>query len=67
MIDAITNRDPGWLRAMADMETEHDPEAHFRQWQQARFMNLVRLYIAQHDDEFEAFSWEMYAQVRRDT
>ncbi len=62
---AITNRDPRYVGAMAEIETD-DAREDFLAYQRKNFMRLAQVFIAAHSEEFETFTWEMYAQVRRD-
>lgn len=62
---AITNSDPRFVGAMAELETDYARED-FLAYQRANFMRLAQVFIAAHSEEFETFTWEMYAQVRRD-
>ena len=62
---AITNRDPRFVGAMAELETDYARED-FLAYQRENFMRLAQVFIATHSEEFETFTWEMYAQVRRD-
>lgn len=61
---AITNRDPRWAGVMADVERDEDPRERFLCWQRANYMRLAQVFIASHGEEFEAFTWEMYAQAK---
>lgn len=60
---AITNRDPRWAGAMAEIETD-DAREDFLAYQRANFMRLAQVFIATHSEEFETFTWEMYAAAR---
>ena len=64
--EPISNRDPRYCGAMAELEADCDPYADFLDWQRANYMRLAQVFIAAHGEEFETFTWEMYAQVRRD-
>ena len=61
----ITNRDPRYAGAMAEIETD-DARDDFLAYQRENFMRLAQVFIATHGEEFETSTWEMYAQVRRD-
>ena len=63
--EPISNRDPRFVGAMAELETD-DAREDFLAYQRANFMRLAQVFIATHSEEFETFTWEMYAQVRRD-
>ena len=59
----ITNRDPRYAGAMAELETD-DARDDFLAYQRANFMRLAQVFIAAHSEEFETFTWEMYAQIK---
>ena len=63
--EPISNRDPRYAGVMAELETDYARED-FLAYQRANFMRLAQVFIATHGEEFETFTWEMYAQVRRD-
>jgi len=60
---AITNRDPRYPGAMAELETDYARED-FLAYQRANYMRLAQVFIATHSEEFETFTWEMYAAAR---
>lgn len=64
MIEAISNRDPRWAGVMADVERDEDPRERFLCWQRANYFRLAKLFLVEHDDDFEAFSWQQYAEAR---
>ena len=63
----ITNRDPRWAGIMADIERDEDPRERFLCWQRANYFRLAKLFLVERDDEFEAFSWQQYAQAKEPT
>ena len=63
--EPISNRDPRYAGAMAEVETD-DARDDFLAYQRANFMRRAQVFVADRFEEFEAFSWQMYAQVRRD-
>lgn len=63
--EPISNRDPRYVGVMAELETDYVRED-FLTYQRANFMRLAQVFIAARGEEFETFTWEMYAQVRRD-
>lgn len=63
---AITNRDPRYVGAMAELETDYARED-FLAYQRANFMRLAKLFLIDRDCEFEAFSWQQYAQAKEPT
>lgn len=65
--EPITNRDPRYAGVMAELETDDDAQQDFLAYQRANFMRLAQVFIATHSEEFEMFTWEMYAQMRADT
>lgn len=65
--EPISNRDPRYCGAMAELEADCDPYADFLDWQRANFMRLAKLFLADHAAEFEAFSWRMYAKTKETT
>ena len=60
----ITNRDPRWAGIMADIERDEDPRERFLCWQRANYFRLAKLFLVERDVEFEAFSWQQYAEAR---
>lgn len=62
---AITNRDPRYAGVMAELETD-DARDDFLAYQRANYMRLVQVFIAARSEEFESFSWQMYAQIKGD-
>ena len=67
MIDVITNRDPRWSGEMARIEADDDPRARFLAWQRANYRRLAQLFIVENDPDFEAFSWQMYAEAKEES
>lgn len=63
---AITNRDPRYPGAMAELETDYARED-FLAYQRANYMRLAKLFLIDRDCEFEAFSWQQYAQAKEPT
>ena len=63
---AITNRDPRYVGAMAELETDYARED-FLAYQRANYMRLAKLFLIDRDCEFEAFSWQQYAQAKEPT
>jgi hypothetical protein len=61
--EPISNRDPRYAGVMAELETD-DAREDFLAYQRANFMRLAQVFIAAHSEEFETFTWEMYAQVK---
>ena len=61
--EPISNRDPRFVGAMAELETD-DAREDFLAYQRANFMRLAQVFIATHSEEFETFTWEMYAAAR---
>lgn len=59
----ITNRDPRYAGAMAEIETD-DAREDFLTYQRANYMRLAQVFIAARSEEFESFSWQMYTQVK---
>lgn len=59
----ISNRDPRYAGAMAELETDYARED-FLAYQRANYMRLAQVFIATHSEEFETFTWEMYAQIK---
>ncbi len=62
--EPISNRDPRYAGAMAELETDYARED-FLAYQRANFMRLAKLFLIDRDCEFEAFSWQQYAEARR--
>ena len=62
----ITNRDPRFVGAMAELETDYARED-FLAYQRANYMRLAKLFLIDRDCEFEAFSWQQYAQAKEPT
>jgi hypothetical protein len=65
--EPISNRDPRYCGAMAELEADCDPYADFLDWQRANYMRLAKLFLIDRDCEFEAFSWQQYAQAKEPT
>ena len=63
---AITNRDPRYVGVMAELETDYARED-FLTYQRANYMRLAKLFLIDRDCEFEAFSWQQYAQAKEPT
>ena len=63
---AITNRDPRYVGAMAELETDYARED-FLAYQRANYVRLAKLFLIDRDCEFEAFSWQQYAQAKEPT
>lgn len=65
--EPITNRDPRFCGAMAEIETDDDERADFLAYQRMNYVRLAQAFIVAHDPEFESFSWQMYAQAKEDS
>ena len=54
-------------RSEVRIEADDDPRARFLDWQRANYRRLAQLFIVDHDDDFEAFSWQMYAEAKEES
>ncbi len=64
---AITNRDPRWAGIMAQIESDDDPRADFLAWQRREYVRLAQLFVVERFEEFEQFSWQMYAKAKEES
>lgn len=63
LYDAVSICDPRFVGAMAELETDYARED-FLAYQRANYMRLAKLFLIDRDCEFEAFSWQQYAQAK---